>query len=237
MTVLIRLVNRLHQFLSRHLFYPVALSTLLVFFFFASRAYLSQRIGYPFLIWNLFLAWLPYLFSLSVAAIHRVRPNWWWVMIFPGGLWLLFLPNAFYIVTDFIHLRNHPAIPIWYDAGLLAISAWTGIFLAIVSLSTLQDVVQAYLGRVYAWVFALVVIGMSGYGVYLGRFLRWNSWDVLNDPYEIISDSLAPLVNPLSYADKIGFIVMYTSLYLVTYLTFSWLRPSSRELEKGRDSG
>ena len=101
---LIRWVKNLHEFASKHLLYPISLSTLLVLMYFTGRVYLTQKLGYQFLIWNLFLAWLPYLFSLVVSAIYMVRPRWWWATIFPSALWLLFLPNAFYIVTDFIHL-------------------------------------------------------------------------------------------------------------------------------------
>lgn len=222
----------IHKFASEHLLYPITLSTFLVFFFFTGRVYLIQKLRYQFLIWNLFLAWLPYIFSLIVSAIHQVRPRLWWAMIIPGGLWLLFLPNAFYIVTDFIHLTNHPSIPIWYDAGLLAITSWTGIFLAVTSLYTIQRIIRDYLGNLFSWGFSLLVIGLNGYGVYLGRFLRWNSWDMMFDARGILSDSYAMLRNPMSYTDKIGFILMYTSLFLVTYLTFAWLLLARDKNEK-----
>ena len=234
MSTLPQVVIKTHRFLSHNLFYPIALSTFLVFGYFAGRVLLSRQITFRFVPWNLFLAWLPYLFSLLMAAVHQVRPRWWWAQIIPGALWLLFLPNAFYIMTDFIHLAQRYDIPIWYDAGLLAITAWTGIFLAIVSLHTVQGIVRSYVGTFFSWGFSLIVIGLSGYGVYLGRFLRWNSWDVLSDPLGIAYDTLDPLINPLSNADRIGFMIMYTSLYLVTYLTYAWLRPfsfSSNETE------
>lgn len=222
---MIQLLKRFHTFLSQHQFYPIALSTFLVFFYYFGRVFISRDFIFKNLIWNLFLAWLPYIFSLGIAALHRLRPRWWVLLLLPGILWLLFLPNSFYIVTDLIHLAKRQSIPIWYDAGLIAITAWTGIFLANMSLHSVQGVIRSYLGHIISWVFALTVIGLSGYGVYLGRFLRWNSWDLLLDPTEILVDSIYPLLHPISYADKIGFVVMYTSLFLVTYLTFAWLRP------------
>jgi uncharacterized membrane protein len=225
MQKLIAGIKNIHRFLSHHHFYPIALSTFLVFLFFFGRIYWSQQVIFQNLIWNLFLAWLPYLFCLGVAAIHQARPSWWWAMIIPAVLWVIFLPNAFYIVTDLVHLKNQETIPIWYDAGFLSITAWTGLFLAVGSLHTMQKIVHSYAGKIAGWGFALIIIGSSGYGVYLGRFLRWNSWDILKEPLEIISDSLSPLTNPLQYKDKIVFIIMYTALYLVTYLAFSWLRP------------
>lgn len=219
------IIKRYHRFLSRHQFYPILLATFLVLLFFVGRVLISGEVTLYFLIWNLFLAWLPYLFSLGLAGLHRLRPTWWWLQLIPGALWLLFLPNAFYIVTDFIHLYQRQSIPVWYDAGFLAITSWTGIFLAVTSLNIVHIVVRHYLGHYLGWAFAFVVIGLSGYGVYLGRFLRWNSWDVLFEPTAIIYDTLDPIINPITNADKIGFMVMYTSLFLVTYLTFAWLRP------------
>lgn len=230
---LLHIIKRIHTFASRHLVYPILLSTFLVFFFFSGRVYLVRQVRFLFLIWNLFLAWLPYLFSLVVSIIHQVRPRWWWAQVIPAGLWLLFLPNAFYIVTDFIHLARVPAIPIWYDAGLLAITSWTGIFLAVASLYTMQRIVKDYLGSLFSWGFSLLVIGLNGYGVYLGRFLRFNSWDVFFDPVEILADSYDLFRNPMDSKDVIGFILMYTSLFLVTYLTFSWLLLSKGEVEHG----
>ena len=223
MQKLIQFLLKIHKFAFQHLFYAVALSTFLVFFYFSGRVYLARQVRFTFLIWNLFLAWLPYTFALAASAIHQVRPNWCFALLIPSGLWLLFLPNAFYIVTDFIHLTKHPLIPIWYDAGLLAITSWTGIFLAVVSLFTMQRIIRGYLGNLLSWGFSLLVILLNGYGVYLGRFLRWNSWDVFFDPIEILSYSYTLLRNPMDSKDVIGFIVMYTSLFLVTYLTFSWL--------------
>jgi uncharacterized membrane protein len=226
-------LKNIHTFLSRNLFYPLALSTLFVFFFFAGRVMWSRQVVFLFLIWNLFLAWLPYLFGLALVAIHQARPKWWWALLIPGVLWLLFLPNAFYIMTDLIHLKNRDSIPLWYDAGLLSISAWTGIFLAVSSLHMAQRVVQSYAGKLAGWIFSFAVIGLSGYGVYLGRFLRWNSWDFLVQPLDIISDSLTPLTNPMNHKDKIAFMVMYTALFFVTYLTFSWLRPMAADKSGG----
>lgn len=224
-------IKYIHKFLSHHLFYPIALSTFLFFLFFAGRIYWSQQVIYQNLIWNLFLAWLPYLFCLVVALIHQVRPAWWWAMIVPAVLWVIFLPNALYIVTDLNHLRNQATLPVWYDAGFLSITAWTGLFLAVGSLHTMQRIVYSYIGNIGGWLFAFLIIGSSGYGVYIGRFLRWNSWDILREPLKIFSDSLTPITNPLQSKDKIVFITMYTALYLVTYLAFSWMRPMDSSID------
>ncbi len=231
MQKLIAGIKGFHRFLFHHHFYPIALSTGLFFLFFVGRIYWSQEVIYQNLVWNLFLAWLPYLFSLGVALVHKRRPSWWWAIIIPAVLWVIFLPNSLYIVTDLNHLRSKATLPVWYDAGFLSIAAWTGLFLAVGSLNIMQKIVHSYVGKIAGWIFAFMIIGVSGYGVYIGRFLRWNSWDILKEPLKILSDSLPPLTNPLQYKDRVVFIAMYTSLYLVTYLAFSWLRPMDSPIE------
>ena len=96
--------------------------------------------------WNLFLAWMPYACGLWAAHLHRQGPGRWWMLLIPATLWAIFFPNAPYIVTDFVHLRERPPISLWYDLGMLATFAWTGCLLAIVSLNTMQALVQNYLG-------------------------------------------------------------------------------------------
>ena len=104
-------ILRFHRFLARHLFYPLVLSTGLVFLFFGVRAYLTGGLTYANLIWNLFLAWLPYVFALLANFLFtRARKLWPLILMF-AGLWLLFLPNAPYIITDFLHLSPRNGVP------------------------------------------------------------------------------------------------------------------------------
>ena len=155
-------LDRLHQahgFLARHALYPVLLSSALALTLFAGRVYRSHAITYGFLLWNLILAWVPYLLSLWAGHLQRRYPRYWWGLFVPGGLWLAFLPNASYIVTDFWHLAERPPIPIWYDIGLLAAFALTGLFLAVLSLRVMQRLVRHYTGSLLSWLFVLVVPG------------------------------------------------------------------------------
>jgi hypothetical protein len=110
----------MHSFLKDHLFYPLALSSALACAILAARILRVESATFIFLVWNLFLAWVPYMWSLWAASIERRHPRAWWRLLLPGALWLLFFPNAPYIVTDFVHLRERPPVPLWYDLGLLA---------------------------------------------------------------------------------------------------------------------
>jgi uncharacterized membrane protein len=214
-------IQSLHRFFARNSFYPLMLSTLLALGFFAWRAIYTDRWWeYRLLVWNLFLAWIPYGCALLAAALYQLRPSRWWLLIIPGFLWLLFVPNAPYIVTDFYHLEWRWPVPLWYDIGLIAIFAITGCFLAIASLRIMQRLVMVYTGKVISWLFALVSIGLCGLGIYLGRFGRYNSWDMVFHPTQVLREIAHKVINPLDNMGFIGFTLMFTTILLVFYLMF-----------------
>ncbi len=223
MRVLTTRLGAAHRFLATQSFYPLVLSSVLACAILAARMRLSGSPGYIFLVWNLFLAWVPYVWSLAAATSQRRRPAAWWRLIMPGALWLLFFPNAAYLVTDFVHLRSRAPIPIWFDIGMLAIFAWGGCFLAVASLRTMQALVAGYLGGLASWLFVVAVIGLNGMGIYLGRFLRWNSWDLFLDPRGVLADAAAIIIYPLENRQAVGVIGMFSLLLLVCYTTFRGL--------------
>jgi len=209
-----------HRFLARQALYPVVLSSGLACGLFASRVYLSHTFTYAFLVWNLFLAWFPYLSSLWAAHTHWRYPQVWWYLLIPGALWLIFFPNAPYILTDFWHLRARAPIPIWYDIGMLAAFAWTGLFLGVFSLRTMHRLVQRFAGPIVGWLFVLSSIGLGGLGIYLGRFLRWNSWDLFVRPGRVLTDVVVRVLNPWSYPGAFGVTLLFAAFLLICYLTF-----------------
>ena len=148
-----------------------------------------DRVGRPaftFLVWNLFLAWVPFVLSLGVAALHRYRgprPLLWGL----GAGWLLFLPNAPYILTDFMHLGRVGGAPLWFDAALIGTFAVTGLILGLVSLLVVNHVAEARAGRVVGWAVAVSSLLLSAVGIYLGRFVRFNSWDIVTDPHGLVA--------------------------------------------------
>lgn len=209
-----------HRFLANQFFYPLLLCTLLSGGLFAFRVGYSGKWYYDNLPWNLVLAWVPYVCSMLAAALHRLYPGRWWMLLFLGAAWLVFFPNAPYLVTDFYHLEKRPPIPLWYDIGLLTVFAWTGCFLAIASLRTMQRLVRRYANRAVSWVFAGIALGLSGVGVYLGRFERWNSWDLFLHPHRVLRDLAATLINPLNNLRFVGFSLMFTALLVLIYILF-----------------
>ena len=213
-------LRSLHQFLSRQSIYPLILSSGLAVTFYIMRVLYAHNWNFINLLWNLVLAWVPYIFSFIAATMHRLFPKRWWLIPLPALPWLVFFPNAPYMVTDFYHLAARPPVPFWYDIGLIAIFTFAGFFLAIASLRTMHYLVEAYLGKIIGWLFAIFVLALGGLGVYLGRFGRYNSWDLLITPKVVLKDIASQLLNPLDNLGFVGFTLMFTAIMIVFYLMF-----------------
>jgi uncharacterized membrane protein len=225
-------IGKIHRFLATEAFYPLMLASLLAVLLLVGRIYLNrsgnygshEQWRYDYLVWNLFLAWIPYGFSLLVGWLHHRYPNRFLLLVPLCAIWLLFFPNAPYIVTDLIHLRPGSRFPLWYDVGLIATFAWTGCFLGIVSLNLMQRVVKAFTNRVISWFFVVTVLGLSGLGIYLGRFGRWNSWDILHHPNNILADVVAPMVDPANNLQAVGVTLMFSAFLFISYFMFVSIR-------------
>ena len=111
-------------------------------------------------------------------------------------LWLLFFPNAPYLLSDFIHLSERPSAPLWYDALMLSAFAWTALLLGFASLYLVQMLVRRFLGSVWSWLVVGVALALASFGVYLGRFMRFNSWDALLRPRRVADVIGTQLENP-----------------------------------------
>ena len=139
-----------------------------------------------------------------------------------GAGWLLFLPNAPYILTDFVHLGRFGGVPLWFDAALIGTFAGTGLVLGLASLLIVHRVVEARAGRVVGWLVAVGSLLLSAAGVYLGRFPRFNSWDVLTDPDSLVSVVLHRATDPLGNPFLLRFGVIMSGLLLCSYL-MAWI--------------
>jgi uncharacterized membrane protein len=182
------------------------------------RAEFSGSERYAFLIWNLFLAWIPFIISYFTYTL-TVRRRWIYLFIpIAAFLWLIFFPNAPYILTDFQHLAyGSDDLPVWYDVLMLVWFAFTGLLLGIVSLFLMQEIVRREFGPRVGWMFVVTVAGLSAAGVYMGRFLHWNSWDILRDPTGIALYSFQRAQNPS--LQSIGFIGLFAAFLLFLYIT------------------
>ncbi len=171
---------------------------------------------YQFLVWNLFLAWVPLI--CAAAAFARARRGIDAVVIALLLLWLLFFPNAPYMLTDFIHVGESPSVPLWYDALMLSSFAWTALLLGFASLYLVQIVVRGVVGAAWSWVVVAAALALSSFGVYLGRFVRFNSWDALLRPGRVAQVISNQLENPLHHPRMVAVLVVLTAFLLVGYV-------------------
>lgn len=173
----------------------------------------SGQSGFTFMLWNLFLAGIPLGFSL---LLQKVRHG---LLALPllGG-WLLFFPNAPYVLTDLIHLRARADMPLWFDLMLLLSFGLAGLWLGFQSLRIVHHWLAARTSAALAWAFVLGSLMLSGFGIYLGRFLRWNSWDILRHPQQLLADVAAPLLDPFAHPRTWGVTLGFGFMLVLAYL-------------------
>lgn len=169
------------------------------------------------LIWNLFLAWIPFMLAYFAHAVTWRRATLYLVLPAIAFLWLIFFPNAPYMLTDLQDLaRRASDAPLWYDVIIVGWSSWTGMLLGVISLYLMQDIIIRSFGRTAGWVFVFVISTLSSFGIYIGRFVRLNSWDILQDPAETAQEILGIIVDPSMRLA--AFILLYTFFFLFIFL-------------------
>ena len=182
------------------------------------RSEVSGTVHYAFLIWNLFLAWIPFIIAYFTYTAPLRRKQIYVVVPIAAFFWLIFFPNAPYILTDFQHLAGvWRDVPVWYDVMLLIWFAFTGLLLGIVSLFLMQEIIRSEFGSCVGWGFVAVVAGLSSAGIYMGRFLRWNSWDILRNPAGVALYTFERVQDPS--LQSIGFTGLFALFFLFLYVT------------------
>jgi len=185
------------------------------------------NVSFLFLISNLFLAWIPYLIALMVSKAHYFFNS----KIITAILllsWLLFFPNAPYILTDLFHIKTRLPIPLWYDVMMILSFAWTGLMLGFLSLFEVQLFLQKFIGKKKSELMSVAAIFLCGIGIYIGRFQRWNSWDVIANPLALVSDVVNTLIHPFMYLRTLGLAVVISVFLLLGYFTITTLLKSER---------
>lgn len=173
------------------------------------------------MIWNLFLAWIPFVMAFMAYWLHFTRDKWGPLIAGCALIWLLFLPNAPYMLTDLVHLRYRDDSLVWYDLMLLLWFAWTGFMLGFGSIYLMQVVVTDSWGPFTGWTFAISAIGLTSFGIYLGRFLRWNSWDVLRNPIALLADIYSRFRHPIAHYHVHVFWLLLSLFLVCVYVMFA----------------
>jgi uncharacterized membrane protein len=174
---------------------------------------------YLFMLWNLILAWLPLAFAWWL--VRRLKKGrWWsWQGLLLTALWLGFLPNSFYIVSDFIHLRATGEVGLLYDVVVLSAFVFNGLVLGFISICLVHLELLKRIRARYAHSLIVLVLLLCSFAIYLGRYLRWNTWDILVNPAGILFDVSDRFINPAAYprtfSTTASFFVLLGMMYLV----------------------
>jgi len=196
--------------------------------YYAAADWLDQRY-FRFLIWNLFLGWIPFAFSYVAYGFSHLK---WkgaaWLGVASGLLWLLFFPNSYYIVTDLVHLTarssryydggNGLDYKYWYDLIVVLMFVWTGLLLGFLSMYQLQEVIHHKMGRWVSWIFVLGGCALGSYGVLLGRVYRLNSWDALTS-----RETLVELMHESVSRPSLAFCMFFGTFIITIYATLYYL--------------
>ena len=175
-----------------------------------------------FLNWNLFLAVIPWLFTSIAISFPRVYNNRVFVISLTV-LWLLFFPNAPYILTDLFHLRLNSTMPIWFDLVLILSFAWVGLFVGFLSLWDIEKIIVSTFKFKYPKILSTILLFLTSFGIYLGRFLRWNSWDVISQPSQLIFDITTRILHPFHHPTTWG-VTLFLGVFLnLAYWSFRFL--------------
>lgn len=191
------------------------------------RYYISETKVFFFLNWNLFLAWIPLLLSTFIMAFNiKSKISLAFIII----VWILFFPNSPYILTDLFHLKVRNTIPIWYDLIVILSYAWTGLICGFLSLNDIEKLLSGYSKQRTINGVVILFLFMSSFGVYLGRFLRWNSWDILNNPFGLFNDIVVRFIYPMEYTKTWGVTLLMGIMLNFMYFTFKLISNSNEKL-------
>jgi uncharacterized membrane protein len=175
------------------------------------RFFYTNSNAYFFLIWNLFLAYIPFFISYQIVQLGKKNKA---EIIFCGLIWLLFLPNGGYIITDFFHLGQNKMMPEWYDVALLFCSSLVGLLMGVISIIWMQEYLQNKFTKPKMRFAIFSICLLSGFGIYLGRYLRWNSWDIISNPMAIWQESFYLLLHPLAHPKMMGITILFAAMQL-----------------------
>jgi len=198
-------------------------SSLLCFIFSLFRLFYSDSTLFLFLNWNLFLAFIPWLLTSLVIIRPGLRQSRL-ILFSIIGLWLLFFPNAPYILTDLFHLRLNSTMPVWFDLVLILSFAWTGLLFGLFSLMDIENMLGSTLSRPWKVAVSALLLFIGSFGIYLGRYLRWNSWDIIREPLQLVYEIGDRLINPLHHLGAWGMTLFMGVFLNMVYWSFRVIR-------------
>lgn len=195
------------------------------------RVFFTKSEMFLFLNWNLFLAFIPWAFSTILLLHPNMHYRKWYVSALLLS-WLIFFPNAPYILTDLFHLRDKLTMPLWYDLIMILSFAWTGLLFGFASLFNIEMFLKRYISHNLVPVISVFLLFLGSFGIYIGRYLRWNSWDVVQEPIALLYDIGSDIRNPLSHPRAWAMTLLMGVLLNMFYWSLKAIEAGNREDKK-----
>ena len=187
-----------------------------------ARVIASGRLSYGFLAWNLFLAYVPYFISQWIERHQQILRSR--IKLLPlVFIWILFMPNSFYILTDLFHLENMNNGHSWFDLTLILSFAWSGIIFGILSIRKMEMLLKKAKGNLVSGFIICAVMWLNAFGVYIGRFLRFNTWDIIVNPFSLLAEIADMIFNPYDYRYAWAMSVCFAFFMIIIYYTIKKL--------------
>ncbi len=183
------------------------------------RMVYAGNLTYIFYPWNLFLAMIPMYFS---RQLKQAVMGYKTILLLCA--WLLFFPNAPYLVTDIFHFEERPPVPQWFDLLIVVSGAWNGLLLCMVSLRQVEQFLSAYVKKKWLNTITVSFLFLCGYGIYLGRYLRYNSWDIFVKPITILNSSLHHIFQPVTYHSIWAFTISFSAFLSLVYFSMKYVK-------------
>jgi uncharacterized membrane protein len=204
---------------SAHRYFMLALgaATTVSLGLFACGALQNHSLEFGYLVWNLFLAWLPLVFALRLIRVLQRKLWSSWECLALSVLWLVFLPNSFYMISDFIHLQDVMRVDLLYDAVMFTSFIYSGVIIGFCSLYLIHMQLYRRVSQRSAGILIAATLLVCSFAIYVGRDLRWNSWDILTNPGGLLFDLSDRLIHPAAYPQMFttvfSFFVLLLSMY------------------------
>jgi len=203
-------------------------SSLASILLFVIGAISNHSFAFDYLIYNLSLAWIPLVLTLGIVRMLRTHVWSSWPTFILTLFWLGFLPNTFYMISDYIHLQQVAPSSLLYDVIMFSSFILNAFILGLVSLYTIHMELRKRMTLQGSWVMFTAIVLLTSYAIYLGRDLRWNTWDVLLNPASILFDVSDGLLHPASHSDMFsitfGFSLLIGSIYIAVWYALKTAR-------------
>ena len=185
------------------------------------RMKLNQSFFFLFLVWNLFLAFIPFGITTYLKSLQKPNKLILTLYFVP---WLLFLPNAPYMITDLIHLRMSNHYLMWLDVLVITSFAYNGLVLFFLSLYDMENMLKLFICGKKRFYFVTFILFLTGFGIYLGRFLRYNSWEILQNPFNLTKDIIEIVIHPTQHMQAWIFTLTFGAFLTVGFWTCKTLK-------------